>query len=616
MSGLYRYIVEFMSEDSDLDFSQIVGKEITIEYDHSMPKTHFLSGIVGRFVHLNLAEDPHVSLYQAEVHPWLWLTTMNAGCQIFQQKSTPDIVSDVFSNLGFPDHKSALSSSYDQREYCVQYNETSFAFVSRLMEEEGIFYFFTHDASGHKMVIADSSNAFIQCPNAGTIRVSHHKFQHEPTLWDCTIEQQVTVGEYKSDEYNFETPATDLLAAAKGAQTAHSIYEYPGNLLAKGKAEARSKLVLEAFQTGGKILRGSTGAPTFRPGYKFKVEGHARRDVNTTWVIRSVSFRFDQEGEYSGTFEAFPLDVPYRPPRSTPRPRIAGAQTATVVGKAGDENSSCWVRVAQGWAGKKWGIIFIPRIDQEVVVSFLEGDPDRPLITGCVYNGTQTVPYDLPGEQTKSTIKSNSSKGGGGFNEFRFEDKKDSEEIFLHAQKDYNITVLNNQTSTIKKNRKTTVQEEHDELIVSKGNRTIKVETGKETHSVKDTRSVTVTGDETHKNDANFDQNVTKNYTLKVQGNIVIEATGSISIKAGTELKTEAGTSMTQKSGTDFTNDAGTNMTNKAKLDMNNQALNLTNQAKIKLAASGVTIESKASAMQTVEAGGILGLKGAMVKLN
>jgi type VI secretion system secreted protein VgrG len=205
-----------------------------------------------------------------------------------------------------------------------------------------------------------------------------------------------------------------------------------------------------------------------------------------------------------------------------------------------DENSSCWIRVDYGWAGKQWGGIFLPRIGQEVLVSYLEGDPDRPLITGAVYNSEQTVPYTLPDEQTKSTVKSNSSKGGGGFNEIRFEDKKDSEELYFHAQKDQNIVVendrtkkvLHNETNTIKQDRSTTIQEGNDTYVVSKGNRTFKVETGNETYEVKGTRDLTATGNETHTNKANFTQDVSGNYTLKVTGNLTIEATGTISIKS------------------------------------------------------------------------------------
>jgi len=258
-----------------------------------------------------------------------------------------------------------------------------------------------------------------------------------------------------------------------------------------------------------------------------------------------------------------------------------------------DENSSCWIRVAQPWAGKQWGAITLPRIGQEVVVSFLEGNPDRPLVTGCVYNAEQTVPYTLPDEQTKSTLKSNSSKGGGGFNEIRFEDKAGSEEIFVQAQKDMNVTVINSRTVTVKQADET--------LTVEQGNRTVEVKTGNETHNVTGKRDVKVTGNETHTNDANYDGKVTGNFTLKVQGNITIEATGSVSIKSGTSFQNEAGTSLTNKSGTDLTNQAGTSLTNKAGTTMENNA--------------GVSLTNKASASQTVDGGGMLALKGGMIQI-
>jgi type VI secretion system secreted protein VgrG len=318
-----------------------------------------------------------------------------------------------------------------------------------------------------------------------------------------------------------------------------------------------------------------------------------------------------------------------------------GAQTATVVGKSGeeiwtdkygrvkvqfhwdqqgkkDENSSCWVRVAHGWAGQGWGMIFLPRIGQEVIVSFLEGDPDCPIVTGSVYNADKTVPYALPGEQTKSTIKGSSSKGGVGNNEIRFEDKKDSEEVYVHAQKDMTIKVENDRKtdvshddiSTIKNDRTTTIQEGVEKLVVSKGDRVVQVDVGKETHDVKGERLITVTGNETHTNIADFTQKVTGNYELKVTGNLVIDVTGTISFKsaqsltneAGTELSNKAGTSLTNKAGTDLKNDAGMNLTNKA-------AMNLTNDA-------GIQLNNKAAAAQTVDGGGMLTVKGGLVKIN
>jgi len=259
-----------------------------------------------------------------------------------------------------------------------------------------------------------------------------------------------------------------------------------------------------------------------------------------------------------------------------------------------DENSSCWVRVAQNWAGSSWGAFALPRIGQEVVVIFLDGDPDRPLVTGCVYNGDNPVPYTLPDDQTKTTLKSNSSQGGGGFNEVRFEDKKDSEEVFIQAQKDMLIKIMHDRTETVdhddtvtvKNDRKVTVSQGNATFTVSKGDRTVSVDTGKETHSVKGTRSLTVTDAETHSNKADFSQDVSGNFTLTVNGSITIKASGAVTI--------EAGTSLTMKSGVGLTAQAGTSLS----------------------LSGGTTMELKASATGTVDGGGLLNVKGGLVKLN
>jgi type VI secretion system secreted protein VgrG len=383
-------------------------------------------------------------------------------------------------------------------------------------------------------------------------------------------------------------------------------------------------LRLDALQAPGKLLKGTSMCRAFHAGAKFTLANHYRSDANAGYVLSSLSQTGDQD-QYSNSFEAFPSDTVFHPPRLTPKPKVIGSQTALVVGKSGeeiwtdeygrikvkfywdqssatDETSSCWIRVAQGWAGKAWGSIFIPRIGQEVVVSFLDGNPDRPLVTGCVFNAQQTVPYTLPDEQTKSTVKTNSSKGGSGFNELRFEDKAGSEEIFIQAQKDMNVTVLNNLTTTVTNARTTTVSQKDDSLVVDQGNRSIKVNTGNETHAVQGKRDLTITGNETHTNSADFTQNVSGNFTLKVSGNLSIQASGSVSIQSGTSFDNKAGTALTNKAGTSLTNDAGTSLTNKAGTSMDNEAQ--------------VSITSKANASHDVESSGILTLKGSLVKIN
>lgn len=625
ISGLFHYRLELLSQDDAIDFTQLVGKNLTITI--ALPggsDIQYVNGVIGRFA--QAGKSARFTTYFADVYPWLWLLTLNSDYKIFQNKSVPDILQAVFSGLGFTNVKNSLTKTYQPREFCVQYGETAFNFVSRLMESEGIFYFFDHTSSTHTMVLADDSSAYLSMPGLDTVQASAAagSWEANDALLQCEVEQQVVVGQYKSDDYNFETPSTDLLANASGSDTSRSVYEYPGEYTTTSDGETITSLRLDALQAPGKLLKGNSRCRAFHVGAKFTLANHYRSDANTSYVISSVTHQGDQDA-YSNGFEAFPSTVTYHPQRVTPRPKVIGSQTALVVGKSGeeiwtdqygriklkfywdqssasDETSSCWIRVAQGWAGKTWGSIFVPRMGQEVVVSFLDGNPDRPLVTGCVFNAQQTVPYTLPDDQTKSTIKTNSSKGGSGFNEFRFEDKAGSEEIFMQAQKDMNITVLNDLTSTITNNRTTTVQKKDDSLIVDQGNRSIKVNTGNETHEVKGTRDLTITGNETHTNKADFTQNVTGNFTLKVSGNLSIDVSGSVSIKSGTSFDIQAGTALSSKSGTSLTNEAGTALTNKAGTSMSNEA--------------NVSITSKANASHDVESSGILTLKGSLVKIN
>lgn len=634
ISGLFRFTLEMVSEDNAIDFSAIVGKPVTVALTLGNDTEHYLNGIVGRFVQ----EETNLRLtrYFADIHPWFWLLTKTSDCRIFQNKSVPDIIESIFSDLGFTDFRNDLKATYDPREYCVQYNETAFNFISRLMEEEGIFYFFEHTSDKHTLVMGDDADAHQICPGLESSSVYFRQSLMDHTqdlaITRCTVEEEVVTGAYAHDDYNFETPNTDLKTESQSDTPTFKVYEYPGGFVKKDAGQKRADLRLDALEQPRKIIRGDGFVRAFVSGHKFELKDHYRADVNTTYVLQSVSHAATQEN-YTNSFTAFPADVPFRPPRVTRKPRISGTQTAVVVGKAGeeiwtdkygrvkvqfhwdqlgtnDENSSCWIRVDYGWAGKQWGGIFLPRIGQEVIVSYLEGDPDCPLVTGAVYNSVQVVPYTLPDEQTKSTVKTNSSKGGNGFNEIRFEDKKDSEELYFHAQKDQTIvvendrtkSVLHNETNTIKQDRSTTIEEGNDTYVVSKGNRTFKVETGTETYEVKGTRTLTITGDESHTNKANFTQNVTGNYELKVSGNLTIDVSGAVTIKSGQGMTIESGAGLTTKAGTSMSNEAGTSLTNKAGTSLTNEA--------------GADITNKGNASATVESSGITTIKGSMVKIN
>lgn len=316
-------------------------------------------------------------------------------------------------------------------------------------------------------------------------------------------------------------------------------------------------------------------------------------------------------------------------------------QVAKVVGKAGeeiwtdkygrvkvqfpwdrdgkdDESSSCWLRVMQPWSGKGFGMQFIPRIGQEVIVSFIDGDPDKPLVSGCVYNGDNALPYELPAKQAQSGLKTNSTKGGGGFNELRFDDSKDKEEVFFQAQKDYTVKVLNDaaadvghdETLVVKNERKRSVTEGNDSLSVDKGNRTVEVKTGNETLNVKGKRTVKVEGDQSHSTGGNHEHKVSGNYTLTVDGNLTIKVSGTLTLqssgaftaKSDAAYTAQAGTSLTNKAGTGLTNQAGTELTNKAGTTLTNDA--------------GVSLTNKASASQTVDGGGMLTLKSGLIQQN
>ncbi len=605
LSESFSFQLELSCSNSDLDFTQILGKPLAVTLSLPSGDSQYLHGIVTTFSQGAKSENGSTA-YFARLEPWFALLRMNSDQRIFQNQTTPQIVQKIFSDLSLSDVKNSLTGTYSPREYCVQYNESTFDFISRLLESEGIFYFFTHAAGAHTLVLADDASAFSPPPGITTIRFNQtgRTWQTIDAMIDGGLEQHLVPAKTSADDFNFITPATDLLSTSQSSTPGPfaavlSLYRYPGLFTAKDAGETSTGTHLTSRETDHQQLRGRSMCRAFHAGLKFTLADHFRSDANTAYVLRSVTHHLDNTtDQYTNSFIAFPATTIFRPPQTTPRAIIRGAQTAIVVGKSGeeiwtdqygrikvkfhwdqspahDETASCWIRVAQGWAGQQWGAFFLPRIGQEVIVNFLDGNPDRPIVTGSVYNGQQTTPYTLPDDQTKSTLKSNSSKGGGGFNELRFEDKKGSEEVFLQAQKDMNINVLADQTYTVA------------------GKRTLTV-TGDEEHTDQAKFTHTVTGDVTHTDKAKFTQTVTGDYSLAVQGNLKIQVSGSVSIQSGTTFENQAGTTLTNKSGTTLTNQAGTSMSNEAQ----------------------VTIASKANASHTVESSGILTLKGSLVKIN
>jgi type VI secretion system secreted protein VgrG len=524
ISRLFSFQLDLLSEDGNIDAKQIVGKPVALSIllaDGSSER--FFHGIVSRFA--QLPSEGKYARYYAEVAPWLWFLTQTADCRIFQDKKIPDIIEEVFKDFGFSDYEtSEIKGTHEKWVYCVQYRETAFEFVSRIMEQEGIFYFFRHENNKHVMVLADQPGAHKPCPVTNTFRMQPAT-GHGANVADDVVSHwehhyEFRPGKWAQTDYNFEDPGLNLMA---NTQTVVSLdgnkkfemFDYPGEYMTKGEGEALNKLRMQEEEVAYDVVRGTGNCRPFSPGLKFTLEMHERRSENTGYVLTSVTHSarqagfFGDEGEgetsYSNSFTCIPQAVPFRPVRKTRKPVVYGTQTAVVTGPSGeeiytdkysrvkvqfhwdrrgkkDDKSSCWIRVAQPWAGAKWGAIWIPRIGQEVVVDFLEGDPDRPLIVGSVYNANQMPPYDLPANKTQSGIKSRSSMRGGAsnFNEIRFEDKKGSEEIVVHAERNLATTVEADESRSVGGSRTTTIQKD-DALTVKEGNRDAKIQKGNDT---------------------------------------------------------------------------------------------------------------------------------------
>jgi type VI secretion system secreted protein VgrG len=577
ISRPFLYNLKLLSENPSIALKDLLKSPVVISIELLDGSLRHLHGNISRISQLALGEDG-LAAYQAEVVPWLWFLSLFSDCRIFQNKSVPEIVQQVFKDRGFTDFKLQLQGTYPKRDYCVQYRETDLNFISRLLEDEGIFYFFQHDDQKHTLILADALAAIKDCPAQASARYMPLAggLQDDDTITTLENEQNLRAGTASLNDYDFEKPGTSLRSLISSDRKGE-IYDYPGKYTTKDDGSRYSRIRLEEQEVGLSIVRGDSSCRAFQAGYRFDLKDHYRADANRCYTLVSVaieahetSYRSgsDEGFRYRNSFYAIPNSIPFRPPRVARKPVIEGSQTAVVVGKSGeeiwtdqygrvkvqffwdragkkDENSSCWIRVAQLWAGKGWGAIYTPRIGQEVIVDFLEGDPDRPIITGRVYNADQTVPYALPGEQTKSTIKSMSSKGGDGFNEIRLEDKKGEEQVFIHGEKDLEIRVKNDRKEWIGQDRHLQVVRDKLEKIqrdshsnitrdeVEKIGRDHHLEiTGKEAIKVGGSHSFTVQGDVMEEFHGNHSSQVTQSLYIKGM-NVVIEGATELTIKVG-----------------------------------------------------------------------------------
>jgi len=559
-----------LNSTENIQFEDLLGQNVTIRLDR--PKgIRFFNGYVGSIS--QTVDQGRYAVYQATVHPWLWFLTRTADCRIFQQLTVPDIIKQVFKDLGFTDFKDKLCGSYRTWDYCVQYRETDFDFVSRLMEQEGIYYYFTHEKDKHILIMADCCGCHEVI--AGYQEIPYYPpdevaVRDEECISNWYTSKQIQPGSYALNEYKFTTPKADLKVDSSildgHSRSEYEVYDYPGEYIVADEGNNYARTRIEELHAQYEQINGQSIVRGLLCGGLFTLSNFPRADQNREYLVVSVNHSIHTEsfaaGEdaggtvYKNSFTVIESKTQFRPTRITPKPIIQGPQTAIVVGPKGDEiytdkygrvkvqfhwdrygkndeNSSCWVRVSHPWAGKGWGAVSIPRIGQEIIVDFLEGDPDRPIIIGRVYNAEAMPPYELPNYATMSTLKSNSSKGGGGFNEFRFEDKKGKEQIFLHGEKNQDIRIKNDTYEWIGNDR---------HLIVKKD----------QFEQVEGDKHLTVTGDQNEKVNGTISITTGMDLQEKVGMNHAVDAGTAIHLKAGMNVVIEAGMSITLKAGSGF----------------------------------------------------------------
>jgi type VI secretion system secreted protein VgrG len=603
ISQLFHFHLDLLSTDPAIPFKQIVGQRVTLRILLADGSQRYINGCVSRFA--QTSNDMRFTHYRAEVVPWLWFLTRTADCRIFQNMTVPDIILKICKDLGFSDVKNALQGSFEPRDYCVQYRETDFNFVSRLMEQYGIFYFFEHEEDKHTLVLANSPTAHRPCPEQPKARYDYSAgaILDEDVITSWQMEQELRPGQYALTDYNFETPSTRLLANTNsvvnvGNNGKFEIYDYPGEYLKKAQGEQLVKLRMEQEEASHVVVSGVSTCRALIPGYCFDLQGHPCQDMNQSYVLTQVQHvatmgdSYSGEGSeaipnYSNHFSCMPRKVPYRPPRITPRPTVQGPQTAVVVGRAGEEiytdkygrvkvqfhwdregkqneNSSCWIRVSHPWAGKGWGAVAIPRMGQEVIVDFLEGDPDQPIITGRVYNAEQMPPYGLPGGQVISGIKSNSTKGGGGYNEFIMDDTKGNELIRVHGQYDMDSTiehdlrehVLHDRSRDVTNNETFTIGNDQTETIG--GNQTLSVAKNR-TRTVSQNEIVTVVLTRTHSVGVNEMINVGAAQEVTVGGAQTVTVGLARAVTVGLSQDVNIGNNLSENIGNNLSENIGNN---------------------------------------------------------
>ncbi len=545
ISDLFSFSANVLSENLDVDPNLIVGKAATITIKNTVERK--FHGFVNEF-YFGEIKSHNLREYRLKMVPWLWFLSQTNDHRIFQEKTTKEIVSQIFKDLGFSDFDFRAAGG-KKREYCVQHNESDLNFVSRLLEEDGIAYFFEHSDGKHQLILVDQPNAYAEVleteleyskGSAPHAQINHWEHKHN-----------FKKGQWTLSDYNFKEPNKNLKATiktnssfARNGDFEH--YEYPGYYDPAIGAEL-VKVALESEEADRNTVLGGSNCASFYAGGRFKLAKHDTASQKGNYILAGVTHHAEDKsyftGEqgnsvYSNYFIGFPADTPFRPKRIHAKPVMRGPQSAVVVGPAGeeihideycrvkvqfiwdregknDDNSSCFIRVMQAWAGNQWGSSFIPRIGHEVIVSFLDGDPDRPLITGSVYNAWNKPTYP---SKTQSGIKSRSTKGGSAqnYNELRFEDKKGDEQIYVHAEKNYDTMVENDQTLTVDNDRTKTITHDENSSIGNDRNKSVG---NNQTESIGKNKTIDVGSDHSESIGKNMSLSVGKNISIDIGEN-------------------------------------------------------------------------------------------------
>ena len=622
LSQPFRIEADLLSEEKTIKFEDLIGESVTITMatDEDIPR--YFNGIVSRFTQMGM--ESRYEAYRMEIVPRLWAFSRTFQCRIFQNLSVQDIIKKVLEGVVID---WSLTASYQPRDYCVQYRETDLNFISRLMEEEGIHYFFKHSQGQHTMVIADNPGAHEVLLDKYT-KIAYRPYTGRPTgaefIYDWAQDKLLLPAIYTHTDYDFESPKKNLLSRSEKV-FGHALdtgewYDFPGLHTSTGVGDKRARVRCEEIHTRYEIAKGKADARGIQAGFVFTLMDHPRDDQNAKHLVTAAvhtiqldaleSGDIDRGAPYLCSFSTIPASVPYRPQRITPKPFVQGPQTAMVVGPAGeeiytdkygrvkvqfhwdregkfDQNSSCWVRVSQIWAGKNWGGMTIPRIGQEVVVDFLEGDPDQPIIIGRVYNGESMPPYGLPDKKVVSGVKTNSTLGGDGYNELSMDDTKGSEKYTTHAQKDMDTTVLNDETHDVGHDRTTKI-----------GNN--------DTETVGMNQSITIGNDQT--------LTIAEKQTTTIGMSQTVDIGAELSTTGGAEASREVGAARPTDIGAEDTLDVGAalNMTAGAEIGVTAGAeISITAGGAIEITAGGAIVITGGAAI-TIEAGAAVAISSAV----